>query len=233
MSFGGLGFARRRLSSTASQLSAARWTDDRVVRVSYADVSTVRRRLALVAQDVLRMLDARARAGPLPQLSLPKGGRVRHGFWFMKFEREGLCHAARCHLDSQPYASECDTLRGTLRVDNGRSARHLRAMLVVDGGEGAEAWLADTCNRYGPVESVQIPRLQCNWDPGHAFVRYASPEHALRAVEELDGTPSCVVGCNLHVSMARRRPLVLMTSTDGAAIAPDDGERFRAADRPP
>ena len=64
MSFGGLGFARRRLSSTASQLSAARWTDDRVVRVSYADQATIRRRLALVAQDVLGTLDTRARAGP-------------------------------------------------------------------------------------------------------------------------------------------------------------------------
>ena len=231
MSFGGLGLARRRLSSTASQLSAARWTDDRVVRVSYADQATIRRRLALVAQDVLGMLDTRTRAGPLPQLSLPAGSRVRHGFWFMKFDREGLRHAARCHLDAQPYASECGTLRGTLRVDNGTSERHLRAMLAVEGDEGAEAWLTDACNRCGPVESVHIPRLQCNWDPGHAFVRYGSAEHALRALEELDGTPSCVVGCNLHVRMARRRPLVLMTAVDGAAIAPDDGEGlFRAAD---
>ena len=54
----------------------------------------------------------------------------------------------------------------------------------------------------GQVVSVQTPTLACNWDPGITFVTFATPQHAEAALEALDGTPSCVPGCNMYVDFA-------------------------------
>ena len=55
-----------------------------------------------------------------------------------------------------------------------------------------------------------MPRLASNWDPGYGFVRFAQPDDALRAIEELDGSPSCVKGCNMYLDLAERKPLALL-----------------------
>ena len=53
------------------------------------DVATVRNRLVSVAQEVRFQLEKDGMA-PLPGIRIPQEGRVRHGFWFMSFEREAL-----------------------------------------------------------------------------------------------------------------------------------------------
>ena len=44
---------------------------------------------------------------PLPDLRIPQEGRVRHGFWFMAFEREALKLSAAQSLRDRAFATEC------------------------------------------------------------------------------------------------------------------------------
>ena len=95
--------------------------------MSYADEATVRRRLTAVAQQVRSLLTAGG--GDCERLVLPRGERVRHGFWFMRFGSEAEVDAARASLDGQPFVSECGTLRGTLALHAGTRAGDVRAMV--------------------------------------------------------------------------------------------------------
>ena len=95
------------MATTLLRRALSTVTDRRTLWVCYADTGTVRRRLASLAQQVRRALDDEY----LPQLVLPRGERVRHGFWFMRFEREGLQHAARRQLDGTHFESECGAPR--------------------------------------------------------------------------------------------------------------------------
>ena len=70
-----------------------------------------------------------------------------------------------------------------------------------------ERWLATKFSEYGEVESVRIPRLKCNWDGGMGYVTFRRPEEAYQALRRLDGTPSCVAGCNMYIDFAAEKPL--------------------------
>ena len=113
------------MATTLLRRALSTVTDRRTLWVCYADTGTVRRRLASLAQQVRRALDDEY----LPQLVLPRGERVRHGFWFMRFGSEAEVDAARASLDGQPFVSECGTLRGTLALHAGTRAGDVRAMV--------------------------------------------------------------------------------------------------------
>lgn len=176
--------------------------------VSYADPATVRQRLAGLAQEVHSMLE-QSGLHPLPRLILPPGARVRHGFWFMRFEKEAQQFAARRQLNGFPFASDCGTLTGTLAIDLASRELDLRGFLNADetAGQQVDGWLAHTFSQFGHIESVKVPRLVSNWDPGHGAIQFTRSEDALRALEALDGTPSCIPGCNLAVDFALKKPL--------------------------
>ena len=74
--------------------------------VSYMDIATVRKRLVSVAQEVRFQLEKDGME-PLPEIRLPQEGRVRHGFWFMAFEREALKLTAAQSLRDRQFATEC------------------------------------------------------------------------------------------------------------------------------
>jgi len=171
--------------------------------VSYMDIATVRKRLVSVAQEVRFQLEKDGME-PLPEIRLPQEGRVRHGFWFMAFEREALKLTAAQSLRDRQFATECGSLSGPLHVDDGSKPNHLRLMLLLDGSHirGVEDWVRTTFGAHGEIVSVQTPTLQCNWDPGYTFVTFAEPEHADAAVSALDGAPGCVPGCNMFVDFA-------------------------------
>ena len=104
--------------------------------------------------------------------------------------------ALACHTPAQPTRPRAslasDSIPACLaaQVSRGRlvAAQHVR-----------RAW-----RRFA---RVLVPRLECNWDPGWGFVRFAKSTRGATAV---DGTPSCVSGCNMHVDYehdASARPL--------------------------
>ena len=135
--------------------------------VSYMDVATVRKRLVSVAQEVRFQLEKDGME-PLPDIRIPQEGRVRHGFWFMAFEREALKLSAAQSLRDRAFATECGSLSGPLHVDDGSKPNHLRLMLLLDGSHirGVEDWVRTTFGAHGEIVSVATPTLQCNWDPG-------------------------------------------------------------------
>ena len=190
---------RRSFASSSSVVA-----DPNVLRVSYADPATLRRRLVGVAQQVRSLLDAP------PDLVLPHDERARHGFWFMRFADEKRLTAAQQALHGRPFETDCGSLCGTLQLDGGRRPLHLRAMLNVTpvAPDPVTHWLERTFGAHGALEEVSVPRLRNNWDGGLAFVRFADADEAEAALERLDGTPSLVTGCNLFVDYAYQRRLV-------------------------
>ena len=104
-----------RTATTLLRRALSTVTDRRTLWVCYADTGTVRRRLASLAQQVRRALDDEY----LPQLVLPRGERVRHGFWFMRFESEEAARAARAALRDRTFETECGMLRGALAMATG------------------------------------------------------------------------------------------------------------------
>ena len=172
------------MATTLLRRALSTVTDRRTLWVCYADTGTVRRRLASLAQQVRRALDDEY----LPQLVLPRGERVRHGFWFMRFESEEAARAARAALRDRTFETECGTLRGALAMATGTRGGDVRAALRLDGAPTAasEAWVAERCAEHGALERVEIPRLHCNWDPGWAFATFESEEAAEAARVALD-----------------------------------------------
>ena len=211
------------MATTLLRRALSTVTDRRTLWVCYADTGTVRRRLASLAQQVRRALDDEY----LPQLVLPRGERVRHGFWFMRFESEEAARAARAALRDRTFETECGTLRGALAMATGTRGGDVRAALRLDGAPTAasEAWVAERCAEHGALERVEIPRLHCNWDPGWAFATFASEEAAEAARVALDGAPSREAGCNLVVRHRTQRPL--------RDAVPIDGRRARTPPRLP
>lgn len=173
------------------------------------DVATVRKRLVSVAQEVRFQLEKEGMT-PLPYIRLPQEGRVRHGFWFMAFEREALMLTAVQSLKDRAFATECGTLSGPLRVDDGTKPNNMRLMLELDGSHirGVEDWMRTAFGAHGEVVSVQTPTLQCNWDPGYTFVTFADERAADAALSALDGAPGCVPGCNMFVDYAEVKDTV-------------------------
>ena len=211
------------MATTLLRRALSTVTDRRTLWVCYADTGTVRRRLASLAQQVRRALDDEY----LPQLVLPRGERVRHGFWFMRFESEEAARAARAALRDRTFETECGTLRGALAMATGTRGGDVRAALRLDGAPTAasEAWVAERCAEHGALERVEIPRLHCNWDPGWAFATFTSEEAAEAARVALDGAPSREAGCNLLVRHRTQRPL--------RDAVPIDGRRARTPPRSP
>lgn len=193
--------------------------------VSYADPSTMRRRVVGVAQQVLDLLE-RSQIQPLPQLVIPKGQRARHGFWFMKFAEEEKLTEALEELDGQPFRTRCGSLQGVLDISRASGELQLYAMLMMEAEhiDGVEVWLARTFEQYGPLDAVNIPRLKCNWDGGMGFVTFQHSEDALSALRALDGTPSCISGCNMVVDFQRDTPLLQTRFLEEGSIQPP---RFR------
>ena len=199
----------RRVGTTAAgggynrETKRARVASSTSLWVSYMDVATVRKRLVSVAQEVRFQLEKDGMA-PLPGIRIPQEGRVRHGFWFMSFEREALKLSAAQSLQDRAFATDCGSLSGPLQVDDGSKPNHLRLMLMLDGSHvrGVEDWMRKTFGAHGEIDSVVTPTLQCNWDPGFCFVTFAEPEHAEAALAALDGAPGCVPGCNMFVDFA-------------------------------
>lgn len=181
--------------------------DGSALYVSYADAATLRRRLLGVAQQVRGKLVRE----PLPELVMPKGRRVRHGFWFMRFADAENLAAAKELLHGAKFESECKTMAGTLQVDEGTRPDGLdvRAMLNMSpqSHELIEEWLHRRFKPYGPIEALRMPRLLNNWDSGFGFVHYSQPEHAEAALDALDGTVSPVPGCSMYVDYATHKPL--------------------------
>lgn len=195
--------------------------------VSYTDPATLRRRLVGVAQQVRAELEKGGMA-PLPQLVLPAHNRVRHGFWFMKFEQKELMEEARAALHDRPFRTACGSMEGVLQLDVGSKPLNLRTILRLDETptDRVRSWLGAKFSKHGAVDEVMIPRLACNWDGGIAYVRFESGEEAERALLALDGTPSCVAGCNMFIDYAQARPLVqfvgvppVSDATGAAAVA--------------
>ena len=92
--------------STTRQTKKLRVASSSSLWVSYMDVATVRKRLVSVAQEVRFQLEKDGME-PLPDIRVPQEGRVRHGFWFMAFEREALKLTAAQSLRDRPFATEC------------------------------------------------------------------------------------------------------------------------------
>ena len=169
--------------------------DERELWVSYADPATLRMQLVGIAQQVRESVQS----DPLPEIVLPKGECVRHGFWFMRFS--GLEHrdAAVAQLSGQPFQTACGSFSGTLQLDHGTRERDAMAMLVLpeEDPDPIEAWLHRRFGAYGTITSIRLPRLLNRWDQGRAFIRFSDPDEADAALEALDGTPSPIVGCNM------------------------------------
>jgi len=181
-----------------------------VLWVSYSDPQTARRRLVGVAQQVREQLaQSPTYTAPLPELQLPREERLRHGFWFMRFQDVDGLHAAHAELNKQPFRSHCGSLEGVIQTDPGSKPLDLRAIVQLEPRalDAVQQWLASKFGEYGDVTKVRLPRLKCNWDGGLAFVHYRRPEEAYQALRNLDGTPSCVSGCNMFVDFAEEAPL--------------------------
>ena len=188
---------------------------DQELWVSYTDPATVRKRLIHVAQQVRQMLPCDA----LPDLVLPHK-RVRHGFWFMRFENEAASNHALQSLNGANFSSECGSMQGTLQLDLGDRRLDVRAMLNAPrpSPDPVNEWLLSRFGPFGHIEAVRLPRLKNNWDSGFAFVKFTNPEDAEKALEALDGTPSLVPGCNIFVDHAFRKPLYELQSSASIAI---------------
>lgn len=226
----------RMSGSTAAGGGSARQTKKQRVAsssslwVSYMDIATVRKRLVSVAQEVRFQLEKDGME-PLPDLRIPQEGRVRHGFWFMAFEREALKLSAAQSLRDRAFATECGSLSGPLLVDDGSKPNHLRLMLQLDGSHlrGVEDWVHKTFGAHGEIVSIETPTLQCNWDPGYCFVTFAEPQHAEAAVSALDGAPGCVPGCNMFVDFAEVKDTARYTfPTEPAAESASEQEPPKA-----
>jgi len=180
-----------------------RIASDSSLWVSYMDLATVRKRLVGVAQEVRFQLEKEGME-PLPEIFIPQKNRVRHGFWFMAFEREALALSAKRSLQDRLFSTECGSLTGPLHVDDGERQNHLRLMLMLDEScvQKVEDWVRKQFGEHGEIVSVKTPTLRCRWDPGQTFVTFAAPEQAEAALEALDGSPSCVPGCNMYVDFA-------------------------------
>lgn len=108
-----------------------------------------------------------------------------------------------------PFKSRCGSVEGTLQADRGRKPLDLRMMLQLQptSVDSVKQWLHQTFSMHGPVDEVRVPRLQCNWDGGIAFVRFTSSRSAHKALRHLDGSPSCILGCNMYIDFAEETPL--------------------------
>lgn len=199
---------------TRSTNGAPRLAEESELWISYTDPATLRKRLVGLAQQVRARMEE-----PRPELVVPHGNRVRHGFWFMRFRAEAEADEARDRLQGTSFESSCGTLRGSLRIDKGTKPLDVRAMLCCEtqSPDPIENWLRVRFGEHGTVTSVRLPRLHHNWDGGMAFVRFADGEQAEAALQALDGTPSPIVGCNLFVDYAYTPPLyeVLPPPSDG------------------
>ena len=174
--------------------------------ISYTDPALVRRRLTKLAQQVMA-----EHVDEAVQLSLqiPRGERVRDGYWFMRFEDESTALHVKQTIDGQPFETSCGTLHGVLQADIGLEAKHVRCMLnipVQDPDPVAE-WLRARFAVHGAVERVQLHRRRCNWDGGMGFILFQTPEDAEQALEALDGTPGPTPGCNMYLDYKVERPL--------------------------
>ena len=195
-------------------MRSARLASDRSLCVQHMDTATVRWRLLTVAQQVLDLLEANNFVEPA-NLVVPKSERVRHGHWFMHFESEAVALEARHVLDGVPFEATIEHgrgrsagLAGTLQLDPSQRPDGLRVVLNLDSSEVREheEWLRGTCGAHGDVEAVVTPLARCQWNPGFAYVTFAAPEHAEAAKRALDGTPSCVPGCDLEMDFAEVKP---------------------------
>jgi len=181
--------------------------------VVYADAATMRSRLVHVAQHARALLRTGSYAGggdavghALPTLALPR--RPRYGFWHMGFESEEAYAAAAEVLRGHPFTSDCGSFGGRLVFEREASAFDgvaavATCSLATGTGrlEDAEAFLDERFGSYGRLVSMHVPRLgRGNWDSGVGTVSLPDRESALRALLELDGTPSFVSGDNISVS---------------------------------
>ena len=172
--------------------------------VSYVSPAMLRRQLSGLAQQVRSL----AASEPTPEIVLPDGPKLRHGFFFLRFRERSHRDAAIAALDGQPFETACGTLSGSLQLDAGRGAFDVRAMLNLPLAEPdpVDEWLRRRFGVYGTITSLQLPRLRNNWDAGLAFIRFTDPDEADAALEALDGTPSPIAGCNMYIDYSVAKP---------------------------
>lgn len=177
--------------------------------VSYTDHATLRKRLVMLAQQVLQELPDECQSPHPPELRIPQPERLRHGFWFMRFAGAEQLEKALAALNKKRFSTRCGSLRGILQLDRGSSKLDLRAMLnqKVATPDPIEEWLRTRFSPYGTVESVVIPRVRNGWDGGTAYVRFSSRDEADAALMALDGTIGPTNGVNLYIDFSRIKPL--------------------------
>lgn len=194
------------MATTSALRKAGPQYDERQLWISLADLATMRRRLVGVAQQVRMQLDGDGVTdAELPELIFPHNEKqLRHGFWFMRFERPTLVASTLKKLQGQPFASACGTVQGQLFCSQGRRNTDLRATLNVTQAspDPVREWLRATFSPYGRIRDLRTPRLKNNWDQGFGFVEYDEAEAAEAALEALDGTMSPVPGCRMYVDYA-------------------------------
>ena len=184
--------------------------------VSYVSPSMLRRQLSGLAQQVRSLaVDEPSPETVLPEIVLPDGPKLRHGYFFLRFRERGHRDAAIKTLDGQPFATACGTLSGSLQLDAGRGAFDVRAMLNLPQSEPdpVDEWLRRRFGVYGNITSLQLPRVRNNWDAGLAFIRFADPDEADAALEALDGTPSPIAGCNMFIDYSVAKPELASAAT--------------------
>merc|ERR1712183_950379 len=122
-------------------------------------------------------------------------------------------------------------MSGTLRVSLERALdARCQLMLPPETSPDAEDWIARTFGAIGPIDVVVVPRAHSNWDPGEAYVRFTSSQHAAQAVELLDGTPSFMQGEDLTVELVR--PAAFEPSSEWQRLDQQVGRRRPAARGP-
>ena len=194
--------------------------------VSYMDPATQRRQLVGLAQQVLALVPP---CDSSPSLVIPAAGRVRHGFFFLRFQNPDDRAATMEALDGTPFATACGTIAGQLQLDAGTRPLDLRAQLNVarEEPDPVEQWLRRRFGVHGELSHINLPRLANNWDQGLAFIRFEDPDCADAALEALDGTPSPIQGCNMFIDYHVIRPLKEMApnpmDVGWAKAAPDGG----------
>jgi hypothetical protein len=205
-------------NKTTRSAFAPKPASDRELWVSYTDPATLRRRLVGLAQQVRASIEEE----PLPTIVMPDEKRVRHGFWFLRFKNLHLLGGAMRELQGQTFSSNCGSIQGVLQLDEGSKALDLRAMLNVPilKPDPIEQWLRARFAVHGTIDEVRLPRLGNNWDGGLAFVRFQHSEDAEAALEALDGTPSPVTGCNMHIDYALARPLMELRDGNLPGMSP-------------
>lgn len=204
-SAGGEGSAHHVTRATSGNLPQP--ASDVELWVSYTAPAELRRRLTSLAQQV--MLQHVEASDNFPSLQIPRGDRVRDGFWFMRFDQADAAERMVEKLDGMPFTTACGTLAGDLSVDFGDQVGHVRCMLTIPREEPnpVAEWLHARFSVHGAVERVRLPRRKCNWDSGLAFVVFRTPQDAEQALEALDGTPGPTPGCNMFLDYAVRKPL--------------------------